>query len=60
MKLVLVPGRPALILAAVLGAILALVPLAALAAGSGANDWIEACRTFIGSLTGLMPCTAGR
>jgi hypothetical protein len=56
MELALSPRRSVMMLAVGLAAALALMPLVMLAAGAGANDLIEACRSFMGSFAGVMPC----
>ncbi|MDQ3549596.1 MAG: hypothetical protein M3439_12350 [Chloroflexota bacterium] len=56
MEFTLRPGRPVAIVAAVVAAGLALIPFTALAAGVDANTMIEACRSFMGSFAGAMPC----
>ncbi len=59
MDLILVPGRPVLLVGA-LGALLALIPAAASAVGLDTAGLLEACRAIMGGLAGVMPCAAGR
>ena len=60
MDLTLSPRRSVMMLAMGLAAVVAFVPLATLAAGAGANDVIEACRSFMGSFAGVTPCAPGQ